>query len=38
MVLNIFNPQISVVAKGLEGKVITMYGSNNLGKTNKAPE
>ncbi|MGG3890235.1 ATP-binding protein [Metabacillus fastidiosus] len=33
---DIFNPQISVVAKGLEGKVITVYGSNNLGKTKQA--
>jgi hypothetical protein len=33
---DIFNPQISVVAKGLEGKVITIYGSNNLGKTKQA--
>lgn len=33
---DIFNPQTSVVAKGLEGKVITLYGSNNLGKTLQA--
>jgi hypothetical protein len=33
---DIFNPQVSVVAKGLEGKVITVYGSNNLGKTKQA--
>jgi glycerol-3-phosphate cytidylyltransferase-like family protein len=33
MSLDIFNPQISVVAKGLEGKIITIFGSNNLGKT-----
>lgn len=33
---DIFNPQISVVAKGLEGKVITMVGSNSLGKTKQA--
>jgi hypothetical protein len=33
---DIFNPSISVVAKGLEGKVITIYGSNNLGKTKQA--
>lgn len=32
-VLDIFNPQVSVVAKGLEGKVIMIYGNNNLGKT-----
>lgn len=36
MAFDIFNPQISVVAKGLEGKVITIYGSNNLGKTKQA--
>lgn len=36
MSFDIFNPQISVVAKGLEGKVITVYGSNNLGKTKQA--
>ncbi len=27
MSIAIFNPQISVVTKGLEGKVITIYGS-----------
>lgn len=31
--LDIFNPQVSVVAKGLEGKVILIYGGNSLGKT-----
>lgn len=36
MTFDIFNPQISTVAKGLEGKVITIYGSNNLGKTKQA--
>jgi hypothetical protein len=36
VVIDIFNPQISVVAHGLEGKVITIYGSNNLGKTKQA--
>ncbi|PLR72195.1 ATP-binding protein [Bacillus sp. UMB0728] len=36
MSFDIFNPQVSVVAKGLEGKVITIYGSNNLGKTKQA--
>jgi hypothetical protein len=35
-VLDIFSPQISVVAHGLEGKVITVYGSNNLGKTKQS--
>ena len=34
--LDIFNPQVSVVARGLEGKIITIYGSNNLGKTKQA--
>lgn len=32
-VIDIFNPQVSVVAKGLEGKVIMIYGGNNVGKT-----
>ena len=33
---DIFNPQVSVVAKGLEGKRIMVYGGNNLGKTKQA--
>lgn len=33
---DIFNPMVSSVAKGLEGKVITIAGSNNLGKTKQA--
>ena len=33
---DIFNPQISVVAKGLEGKRIMVYGGNNLGKTKQS--
>jgi hypothetical protein len=33
MSFDVFNPQISTVAKGLEGKVITVVGGNNLGKT-----
>jgi len=33
---DIFNPQISVVAKGLEGKRIMIYGGNNLGKTKQS--
>lgn len=33
---DIFNPQISTVAKGIEGKIITIVGSNNLGKTKQA--
>ena len=36
MELDIFNPQVSTVAKGLEGKVIWVYGGNNLGKTKQA--
>lgn len=36
MAIDTFNPQVSVVAKGLEGKVITIYGSNNLGKTKQS--
>lgn len=36
MEFDIFNPQFSVVAKGLEGKVITIVGSNSLGKTKQA--
>lgn len=31
--VDIFNPQISVVAKGLKGKCLFLYGRNNLGKT-----
>lgn len=34
--LDIFNPQVSTVAKGLDGKVILVYGGNNLGKTKQA--
>lgn len=34
--LDIFAPQYSTVAKGLEGKVILVYGGNNLGKTKQA--
>lgn len=33
MEFDIFNPQISVVAKGLEGKIILVYGNNSTGKT-----
>lgn len=32
-IFNILEPQISKVAEGLEGKVILVYGGNNLGKT-----
>ncbi len=31
--LDIFNPQVSVVSKGLEGKSFLVYGSNRTGKT-----
>lgn len=31
--VDIFNPQISVIAHGLEGKTIMIYGNNNVGKT-----
>ena len=31
--VDIFNPQVSTVAKGLEGKIIMIYGGNNVGKT-----
>ncbi|WP_411735113.1 ATP-binding protein [Paenibacillus sp. M2] len=34
--LDIFNPPVSKVARGLDGKIITIYGSNNLGKTKQA--
>ncbi|ASA22685.1 ATP-binding protein [Paenibacillus donghaensis] len=34
--LDIFNPQVSVVAKGTEGKVILVYGGNALGKTKQS--
>lgn len=31
--IDIFNPQTSTVARGLEGKSIFIYGGNNVGKT-----
>lgn len=34
--LDIFNAPKSVIANGLEGKVILIYGGNNLGKTAQA--
>lgn len=34
--VDIFNPQVSVIAHGLEGKTILLYGTNNVGKTNQA--
>lgn len=36
MLFDIFNPQVSVVAKGLEGKMILVYGNNSTGKTKQA--
>lgn len=33
IVVDIFNPQTSCVAKGLAGKTIMIYGSNSVGKT-----
>ena len=34
--VDIFNPQVSVIARGLEGKIIMIYGGNNVGKTAQA--
>lgn len=34
--LDIFKPQVSVIADGLAGKVILIYGGNNLGKSLQA--
>lgn len=34
--VDIFNPQISSIAHGLEGKTLMLYGGNNLGKTYQA--
>ena len=31
--IDIFNPQVSVVAEGMAGKTILIYGGNNVGKT-----
>lgn len=36
MSLDIFNPKISVVPAGLEGKTFLFYGSNSVGKTKQA--
>ena len=33
VIVDIFNPQTSVLAAGLEGKTIFLYGGNNVGKT-----
>jgi len=34
--MSIFQPKISKVARGMQGKAIVIYGSNNLGKTLQA--
>lgn len=34
--IDIFKPQVSVVARGLTGKTILLYGGNNVGKTYSA--
>lgn len=34
--IDIFNPQISKVSKGLEGKAVLIYGDNSTGKTLQA--
>ena len=34
--VDIFNPQVSVIAHGLEGKVLMIYGGNNVGKSSQA--
>jgi hypothetical protein len=36
--LDIFNPQISTVAKGLQGKILLVYGTNGVGKTKVATQ
>ena len=39
--VDIFNPRVSVVVKGVQGKVIVIYGTNGTGKTRnmvKAPK
>lgn len=33
---NIFNPQLTKVSKSMEGKMLLIYGNNNLGKTYQA--
>lgn len=34
--IDIFNPEVSVVAKGIEGKTALWYGGNSVGKTKQA--
>lgn len=34
--IDIFNPEVSTVTKGLEGKSLLLYGSNRVGKTSNA--
>lgn len=36
MAIDIFNAPVSAIADGLEGKVLLIYGHNNLGKTYQA--
>lgn len=33
---DIFNPQVSKIAQGMDGKVILVYGGNSTGKTRQA--
>ena len=33
MAVDIFNPEVSQVVKGIEGKLILIYGTNSTGKT-----
>ena len=33
MAVDIFNPEVSQVVKGIEGKLILIYGTNRTGKT-----
>ncbi|MDD4358882.1 MAG: ATP-binding protein [Candidatus Pacebacteria bacterium] len=36
MAYDIFNPQVSKVSRGLEGKTFLIYGTNSVGKTKQA--
>lgn len=36
MAFDIFNPQISKISEGMEGKVVLVYGGNSTGKTKQA--
>lgn len=35
--VDIFNPEVSQVTKGIEGKLILIYGTNSTGKTKTLP-